>query len=76
MELWVDRWGMRLAWNLVSETDAEHPVLESGDSSHAIAVEEGERFALRTNAHLSDDKAIAKMGHPDFGVVRFNAHLS
>ena len=25
---------------------------------------EGSRFALRTNAHLNDDAAVAKMGHP------------
>ena len=34
---------------------------------------EGERFALRTNAHLSRDETAAKMGHPVLWLVKRNA---
>ena len=42
------------------------PIAEKRWMGHPrrLWLNEGERFALRTNAHLSDDEAVAKMGHP------------
>ena len=47
------------------DDDAFSGLRESGSCfARGLWLIEGRRFALRANAHLSDDQTVAKMGHP------------
>ena len=45
-----------------------HRKRRDGWGTRSVVAGEILGFALRANAHLSDDKAVAKMGHPDLWV--------